>query len=165
MMRDGWLLAVASMLAGTVSVACSRQVELDDEQDAGRSVAPPGILLPDGGVPVVDSGLGSDGLGPCGERPINSDCVGANDYPCAAQSLVEKTIIACQSDSGCRASDWVSVSTSEGGCFDSVGMVVQNEAFVRCLVDALGPWRCPCGVTVTNQFMGAGTPEFPGGCG
>jgi hypothetical protein len=140
-----WLLASAA--------GCSRHAELRDEADAGGIANPQ--LLPDAGdLPEVpDTGLDDPSLPACAERP-SGDCVGVNDFPCDFTRWVTKAANDCLSTTSCQADGWVGAQMNADGCVSSLHMKEPEDGFVACMVEALGPYRCPCGEGFAVAFLG-----------
>lgn len=140
-----WSLASAS--------GCSRQTELRGEADAGSTVDP--HQLPEAGdLPEVpDSGLDDPSLPPCAERPTG-DCVGVNDFPCDFSRWVTQTASECLGMTSCQANGWVGATMTEEGCVSSLHMAEPEDAFVACMAEALGPYRCPCRESFATAFLG-----------
>jgi hypothetical protein len=144
----GTLVAAASALGG----ACSRRQNLVDEPDSGSSVRTPPSC--DGGVPeVVDSGILSEELTACPERPIGN-CQGSNDFPCEFEFWFGEVVAACQERIDCPAAGCVEAEMGEDGCVSSLNMTEPDPAFVACLIENFGAYRCPCGTTSARRFLG-----------
>jgi hypothetical protein len=154
--------AALALSAGAVAGACSREQNLVDEPDSGTSVqAPPSC---DGGIPEVpDSGVASEELVTCAERPIG-DCQGSNDFPCEFDAWFGKVVTACQNSAEC-ASGCAEATMGDDGCVSSVGMTVPDDDFVACLVETLGAYRCPCTMTSARRFIGLGVSGCHRMCG
>jgi hypothetical protein len=149
-------LALA-LAAGAVASACSRQQNLVDEPDSGSTVTAPPTC--DGGIPeVADSGVASEELVACAERPLGN-CQGSNDFPCGFEPWFDEVVTACQGSATCPASGCVEATMGDDGCVSSIGMTVPDDEFVACLVESFGAYRCPCTMTSTRRFLGPG-----GGC-
>jgi hypothetical protein len=43
---------------------------------------------------------------------------------------------------------------SADGCVDSIAMEHEDRAFADCMVQATGPYSCPCGVGAAEHFLG-----------
>jgi hypothetical protein len=140
-----WLLAPAG--------GCSRQTELRDEADAGSTVYTPN--LPEAGtIPEVpEAGLDDPSFPACAERP-SGDCVGVNDFPCDFSRWVSQTAKECLAKTDCRADGWVGATMTDDGCVSAVHMETTDDAFVACLVESLGPFRCPCRGSFSAAFLG-----------
>lgn len=140
-----WLLASAG--------GCSRHTELRGEADAGSALDPQS--LPDAGeLPEVpDTGLDDPSLPACAERPTG-DCVGVNDFPCDFSRWFTKAANDCMTTSDCRADGWVGARMTEDGCVAALHMDEPEDAFVACMVEALGPYRCPCREGFATAFLG-----------
>lgn len=140
-----WALASAS--------GCSRHTELRDEADAGSTVNTQN--LPEAGeLPELpDTGLDDPSLPACADRPTG-DCVGVNDFPCDFPRWVTQTANECLSQTSCKADGWVGAHMTEEGCVSSLHMVEPEDAFVACMVEALGPYRCPCREGFSAAFLG-----------
>ena len=135
------------------AAACSRKVELANEQSSNfvpSNTAP----LADSGIPLIaDAGLHSASFAACGERP-EGDCRGGNDFPCNFVAWLPQIIDECQARTGCRANDWLSVDL-ESGCATAIGMVEPNQEFVACLAETFGAFRCPClGHLTSARYLG-----------
>jgi hypothetical protein len=136
----------------TVAFGCSRKQNLVDEPDAGGTVT--GTPVCDGGIPEVpDSGIESDELVACADRPVG-DCQGSNDFPCEFELWFRDVIDACQDRAACNAAGCVEAATSGDGCVTSINMTEPDSTFVSCLVETFGAYRCPCGVTSARRFLG-----------
>jgi hypothetical protein len=140
-----WLLASAG--------GCSRHTELRGEADAGSTVNSQN--LPDAGdLPEVpDTGLDDPSLPACADRPTG-DCVGVNDFPCDFSRWVTAAANDCLSATMCKADGWVGAHMTADGCVNALHMEEPEDAFVACMVEALGPYRCPCKEGFTAAFLG-----------
>jgi hypothetical protein len=140
-----WLLAASG--------GCSRQTELRGEADAGSSVNTQNI--PEAGAlpEIPDTGLDDPSLPPCAERPTG-DCVGVNDFPCDFPRWVTQAANDCLTTTSCQADGWVGARMTEEGCVSSLHMDEPEDAFVACMVEALGPFRCPCREGFSAAFLG-----------
>jgi hypothetical protein len=142
-------LVLASSLLGQ---ACSRRQNLVDERDSGGTITPPPACDED--IPeVLDSGIQSEELALCAERPFG-DCQGSNDFPCEFELWFQSVVDACQASSTCRPGGCVEAQVDDSGCVKSVHMTEADSAFVACLVETFGAYRCPCGVTAARRFLG-----------
>ena len=131
---------------------CSRDVDLSSE-DAGTRVLPPTPPTPDApeDIPRLDAGLpGSFPL--CEARPMQAECTGANDYPCDSERFITNVVARCTLDAGC-ATGWLALDMGPGGCFEGIGMDEPNESFAACVVEQLGPWRCPCPAGTSVRYL------------
>lgn len=156
--------AAFGLIAGASAFgACSRQQNLVDEPDSGSTVT----ALPscDGGIPEVpDSGIASDELVACGDRPLG-DCQGSNDFPCEFESWFQKVVTACQDRAVCPAKGCVEATMGSDGCVNGVGMTEPDPEFVACMVEQFGAYRCPCGMTSARRFVGLGAGSCERRCG
>ncbi len=163
--RRSFLIAAGALalVVGSSASACSRQQNLVDEPDSGSSVT----ALPscDGGIPeVADSGIASEELVTCAERPLG-DCQGANDFPCEFEFWFGEVVAACQSRATCPAKGCVEATMGSDGCVTSIGMTEPQDEFVACLVESFGAYRCPCGMTFARRFLGLGASGCHRPCG
>jgi hypothetical protein len=128
-------------------------MELRDDADAGSAVDPQ--HLPEAGAlpEVPDTGLDDPSLPACADRPTG-DCVGVNDFPCDFSRWVTQAADACLAATDCRADGWIGVQMTEQGCVSALHMDESEEAFVSCMVEALGPFRCPCREGFATAFLG-----------
>ena len=148
---------VLALFSSALGNACSREQNLVDEPDSGSNV--PGPRACDGGIPEVDSGVASVELTPCAERPLG-DCEGANDFPCEFDPWFQSVVESCQAQSDCHAAGCVEAHVGENGCVESLHMTEPQSALIECLVETLGAYRCPCGITLARRYLGVST-----GCG
>jgi hypothetical protein len=132
-------------------VACSRHADIRDERDGAPLEIPPDFDA--GGIPELDSGLGTDAYPLCGDRPLG-DCVGSNDFLCAFDKWLPAIAASCQVQTGCKTNGWLEVKMSEGGCIDYIGMDEPNDEIVACLVAEFGSVRCPCTALSGSYFFG-----------
>ena len=145
-------LSLVALVASSLGNGCSRKQNLVDEPDAGSFVG--GSFACDAGIPEVDSGVASDELVACADRPLG-DCQGSNDFPCEFEVLFQSTVIACQESAECRAAGCVEAQMGADGCVSSLHMTEPHPAFIACLVETFGAYRCPCGETFARRFLGA----------
>jgi hypothetical protein len=140
------------LVSGLLGQACSRRQNLVDEPDAGDMVTnPPGC---DGGIPEIpDSGIQSEELTVCAERPFGA-CQGSNDFPCEFELWFRDVVAACQERVDCPAAGCVEARTGDDGCVASVHMTEADSAFVACMVESFGAYRCPCGITAARRYLG-----------
>ena len=153
------VLLAAALGASIVPLACTRHADIRDEPDGSILDRPP--TFDAGGIPELDSGLGSDAYPLCNDRPTG-ECVGSNDFPCAFEDWVVATAEACQEASGCTTNGWLEVRMGPNGCVEMVGMEDPNDAVVACLLAEVGTVKCPCGEGISKYYFGAGN---AGPCG
>jgi hypothetical protein len=151
---------VARVTALAAALGCSRHVELYDAGDAGIVVVS-GPEAPDA-IPVVeDSGITSEALPECADRPTG-ECLGANDFPCVFPNWVNAAADTCLAEVDCRAHGWLGVSLGDDGCVSAIEMTEPDADFVACLVEEFGGESCHhCSATHATRFLGA---EDTGGC-
>ncbi|HVR21137.1 MAG TPA: hypothetical protein VMS65_15600 [Polyangiaceae bacterium] len=155
-------VAVA-LLAGGVANGCSRSQNLIDEPDSGSGVTMTPVC--DGGIPeVADSGIASEELVACAERPLGA-CQGSNDFPCEFESWFRDVVSVCQNQADCRAGGCVEAQMGADGCVRSVHMTEPDPIFVACLVESFGAYRCPCGETFARQYLGVANTGCHRPCG
>ncbi len=154
------LISSVSALLLAASFGCSRHVELYEPGDAGIVVVT-GPEPPDA-IPVVeDSGISSEELPLCADRPTG-ECLGANDFPCVFPNWVSTAADACQAEVDCRAQGWLGVSLGDDGCVSAIEMTEPDADFVACLVKEFGGESCHhCSATHATRFLGA---MDTGGC-
>jgi hypothetical protein len=140
-----WLLVASG--------GCSRQTELRGEADAGSGINAQN--LPEAGAlpEIPDTGLDDPSRMACAKRPTGN-CVGANDFPCDFSRWVTQAANDCQTATDCKADGWVGAQMTEEGCVSSLHMEEPEDAFVACMVEALGPFRCPCGEGFAAAYLG-----------
>jgi len=156
-------IAVAVLVLTTLS--CSRRAEIADELSGAPPAAPPNVP-DDAGLVSVASGL--DGEPPCDERPTESLCSGANDFPCNFRPWVADIVGECQNATGCVSNGRVVATMGDSGCITEVLMSEPNQGFVECLAARFGVVRCPCTADSTEETLGYendGCPEQPCGTG
>ena len=148
--------ALIASLVALLAFACSRQLELYDEPDAGAAPIG-GVPQPPDEIPeVVDSGVGGEERVACAARPTGK-CQGANDFPCDFGGWVERAVDQCQLATDCQANDWVRVELAADGCVAAIGMVEPQPAFVACLAEEFGSFGCPqCGAMAATSYLGEG---------
>jgi hypothetical protein len=148
------LIAALSLIAS--GAGCSRHADIRDEPDSGTDLGP-SAPKPDAGIPLVeDTGLDEPTLLVCGERPENSACRGVNDFPCEFSTWVTSLAEECQQGTGCMTDGWVELELGDDGCATAIYMDQPNDAYVSCLVEALGAYRCPCTAMSFSHFLGVG---------
>ncbi|MDC3962294.1 hypothetical protein [Polyangium jinanense] len=156
-MKSQHLTLVALIAAGlgalATPLACIRHADIRDEPDSSILDRPPDFDA--GGIPELDSGLGSDAYPLCADRPTGK-CVGSNDFPCAFEDWVPAMAKACQEASGCKTNGWLEVQMGPDGCVEALGMEEPNDEVVACLVAEMGAVKCPCGEGITKYYFGAG---------
>ena len=153
------VLVAVALGATAVPLACTRHADLRDEPDSSILDRPPEFDA--GGIPELDSGLGSDAHPLCAERPTG-ECVGSNDFPCGFEDWVLATAKECQTASGCKTNGWLEVKMGPSGCVEGIGMEEPNNEVVACLVAEMGAVKCPCGEGISKYYFGSGN---VGACG
>jgi len=151
--RAASLAAVGGLvLISSVLGHCSRRQNLVDERGTGGTITTPPTC--DGGIPeVLDSGIQSEELALCDERPVGA-CQGSNDFPCEFELWFRDVVAACQERVDCPAAGCVEARTGDDGCVASVHMTEADAAFVACMVEMFGAYRCPCGITAARRYLG-----------
>ena len=145
-------LTLAVLAASALANGCSREQNLVDEPDSGSLVSGPPTC--DGGIPEVeDSGVTSPELVACADRPLGN-CQGSNDFPCEFEVLFQEVVAACQDRAECKASGCVEAQMGADGCVSSLHMSEPDPAYVACLVESFGAYRCPCGETFARRYLG-----------
>jgi hypothetical protein len=145
-------LALVTLVASPLGNACSRAQNLVDEPDGGSLIS--GLPTCDAGIPEVeDSGITGPELAPCTDRPLG-DCQGSNDFPCDFEGLFREVVATCQAQAECTASGCVEAQMGADGCVSSIHMTEPDPAFVACLVESFGAYRCPCGETFARRYLG-----------
>jgi hypothetical protein len=148
-----FLLALLAVLTLLGALACSRHLELYEPSDAGVSVVE-GPKPPDDIPEVTDSGVRTDELLSCAERPTG-DCVGANDFPCDFPRWVERTADACTTQVDCLVQGWLGVALGADGCVDALEMTDPNPDFVACLVEQFAHFGCvQCTAQYATRYLG-----------
>ncbi|MDI1475981.1 hypothetical protein [Polyangium sp. y55x31] len=147
------VLVAAALGALAAPLACTRHADIRDEPDGSILDRPPEFDA--GGIPELDSGLGTDAHPACADRPTG-ECVGSNDFLCGLEDWVLATAKACQEASGCKTNGWLEVKMGHGGCVEAIGMEEPNDEVVACLVAEMGAVKCPCGEGITTYYFGAG---------
>jgi hypothetical protein len=145
--------------------ACGRQVDLerdptgafDGSAGAGGIFvdAPNERILPDGPVPVVDSGLSLEAGDGCLARPTG--CPSTVDFPCGKTQWFARLVADCRAQVGC-VGGFLTLRVEGGGCVSEIGMTQENQAFVACLVAELGVKRCPCPPLLDTLYLGEACP-------
>ncbi len=147
-------LAIATLLLSASAICCSRHADIRDEPEGGTDLGPT-APQPDGGIPLVEnSGLDNPSFLACAERPENGACRGANDFPCDFSAWVPMLVEECQIETGCVTSGWVELELGDDGCAAAIHMEQPNDAYVACLVETLGAYRCPCAAMSFAHFLG-----------
>jgi hypothetical protein len=152
-LRAGVAVALLVSLLG-----CSRHAEIFEAGDAGIIVIS-GPEPPDE-IPVVeDSGIASESLPECAERPTG-ECLGANDFPCTFPNWVTLAADACMAKVNCGAQGWLGVSLGDDGCVSAIEMTEPHDEFVACLVEEFGKESCHhCAAMHSTRFLGAGVTD------
>ncbi|UQA59704.1 hypothetical protein [Polyangium aurulentum] len=140
-----------ALLPPLAFVACSRHADIRDEQDGAPLEIPPNFDA--GGIPELDSGLGSDAYPLCNDRPIGA-CVGSNDFLCGFDKWFASVAASCQTSTGCKTNGWLEVKMAEDGCVNYIGMEEPNDEIVACLVAEFGAVRCPCSTVAGSYYFG-----------
>lgn len=154
----------ALLLAALALLACSRKAEIENVPDAGpvMIIEPP---RPDGGIPpVADAPLENpEGLA-CGERPLQAECRGADDFPCDFDGWFQNLAEICQRRSECT-DGWVEATLGVDGCAAELRMEDPDPPYVACIAEALRQYRCPCSDVIGSRFLGLGHGECSAQCG
>ncbi|MDI1451028.1 hypothetical protein [Polyangium sp. 6x1] len=145
-------LVAAALGATAAPLACTRHADIRDERESILERPP---AFDAGGIPELDSGLGSDAHPLCADRPTG-ECVGSNDFPCGFEDWAIATAKACQEASGCKTNGWLEVKMGPGGCVEAIGMEEPNDEVVSCLVAEMGAVKCPCGEGISKYYFGSG---------
>jgi hypothetical protein len=141
--REGRVWIAALLAAAGALSGCTRYASLPEESDAavpplGSGNSPPADLRP------VDAGL--DGLPACASRPLGQ-CAGPwadAAAVCAPDSFLSDAIAACWQNLLCVPTGWLRIVLGDDGCVTEFEMDQPNDALIECLVQSLGPIRCPC---------------------
>ena len=117
--------------------------------------APSERILPDGPVPVVDSGLSLDAGDGCATRLTG--CPSVTDFPCGKTQWFARLVAECRQQAGC-VQGFLSLRIEGAGCVSEIGMTHENRAFVECLVADLSVKRCPCPPLLDTLYLGEACP-------
>jgi hypothetical protein len=146
-------------------LACSRRVEIENAPDAGDVTVNEPPPRPDGGVPVVTGARFDhpDGVA-CPDRPVESSCQGANDFPCNFEGWLENVAEVCQRRTQCT-DGWLEVEVGAEGCPTELRMEDPDPPYVECVTDMLSRYRCPCKNVASARFLGLDHGECKLSCG